>query len=290
MHRFRLKKTLSSILLFAFLSACNATSDSVKSSFDAYLPDAFSSNEDFSGSYFKQSEKTSPQKNSTVWDVSDTDVSYVDFQKKHVAFTFDDAPARTLENILAVFASFNERNEKCAATATVFVNGALCGEHGLQLLHTAYALGFELGNHTQSHLDLTALDEQKLRSEIAQTDALLTRVDRKPVHLLRAPFGKIDEQVRRVADAPLIDWTIDTLDWSGVTADEICDKVLSEVYDGCIVLMHDGYENTVEAVKRLLPRLQEADYQVLSVSALAKTNGCTLHRGNVYIRARKRRA
>ena len=53
--------------------------------------------------------------------------------------------------------------------------------------------------------------------------------------------------------------------------------------------MHDGYVETVSAVKRLLPDLKNAGYQVVGVSQLAKANGCQLKTGSVYIRARKQR-
>jgi len=85
----------------------------------------------------------------------------------------------------------------------------------------------------------------------------------------------------------LIDWTIDTLDWTGVSADTIYHTVYENRFSGAIVLMHDGYKNTVEAVKRLLPDLKADGYQVVSVSLLAKTHNCTLQRGKTYIRARK---
>jgi polysaccharide deacetylase 2 family uncharacterized protein YibQ len=51
--------------------------------------------------------------------------------------------------------------------------------------------------------------------------------------------------------------------------------------------MHDGYYNTVNALKRLLPDLKADGYQVVNVSALSKANHCTLKSGKEYIRARK---
>ena len=70
-------------------------------------------------------------------------------------------------------------------------------------------------------------------------------------------------------------------------ADEIYKSVFENVYDGAIVLMHDGYPATVEAVKRLLPDLNAAGYQTLSVSAASKINNRPLRKGSVYIRVRK---
>ncbi len=224
-----------------------------------------------------------------VWDTDEVDISEIDEGRKLISFTFDDAPNKSLENILAVFASFNENNPDCKASATVFFNGGLFDAQTPHLLHAACALGFELGNHTQSHADLTTLTEEEIDGEILRTDQLLSRIDGKKAHLLRAPFGRIDERVRKISTTPIIDWTIDTLDWQGRSAQEIYDSVFAERFSGAIVLMHDGYPNTVAALKRLLPDLKADGYQVVSVSKMSKAHGCTLRRGNAYIRLRKQK-
>lgn len=222
-----------------------------------------------------------------AWNLSDVDVSGISSERKLIAFTFDDAPSRTLENIFAVYADYNETHPDAPAFATFFCNGGLFDKQTPRLLAAAHALHFELGNHTHSHYDLTTLDETQLREEIDKTDALLCQTDGKQRHLLRAPFGKTNELVRSVAPTPMIDWTIDTLDWTGVSEDAIYHAVFDNRFSGAIVLMHDGYEHTVDALKRLLPDLYDDGYQVVGVSQLAKMHNCTLKQGKVYIRARK---
>ena len=222
-----------------------------------------------------------------VWDLKNVDVSHIDPTKKLISFTFDDAPTRRLENLFAVFATFNESNPDCKASATYFFNGMLFDNENIQLLHTAVMLGFELGNHTFSHYDLTTLTETSLLHEIEETDKILQKADGKRYHLLRAPFGRLNDAVKKLAPTPLIDWTIDTVDWTGASTEDICQKVLYNCFSGAIVLFHDGYPNTIDAVKYLLPTLKEKGYQVVSVSQLAKMHNCTLERGKVYIRARK---
>ncbi len=222
-----------------------------------------------------------------IWDVSDVDISKIDPTKKLISFTFDDSPSSTIENIFAVFADFNEKNPDCPAYATVFFNGLYINANTLHHVHTAHILGFELGNHTFSHFDLTTLSEDVLQEEIDKTDDVLFSVDQKRRHLLRAPYGRLDDVVKERAPAPLIDWTIDTVDWSGVTEESIYNSVIQNLSPGSIVLMHDGYTHTVSALKRLLPDLKKQGYQVVSVSQLAKAHNCVLRNGGVYIRAKK---
>ncbi len=223
------------------------------------------------------------------WITENADVSEIDKTRKLIALTFDDTPSRTLERILAVFAAFNEENPDCKATATLFVNGGLLDNQNLHLLHVAHAMGFELGNHTQSHADLTKLNRERLITEIATTDELLSKVDGQTLHLLRAPFGRTNELVKEIAPTPLIDWTIDTLDWTGIDGEEIFSRVWEGRFSGAISLMHDGYEGTVYALKRLLPALKEDGYQVVSLSKMIELHGCRFQKGKTYIRARKQK-
>lgn len=237
----------------------------------------------------KNSEKRIPAPTkSDFWDVENVDVSRIDYGRKHIAFTFDDSPNRTLEQIVGVFTEYNQANPDCVACATVFYNGVGFNEYTLPAAQAAYAVGFEAGNHTFSHSNLCELDLETLQKEIDGVDELLKKIDGKERHLLRAPYGKINQVVRDAAKTPIIDWSVDTLDWTGLTSEEICERVYAGLEDGGIVLMHDGPKNTVEALKILLPELKARGYQITSVSQLSKINACALKTSGAYTRARKR--
>ena len=221
-----------------------------------------------------------------VWDVSSVDISHVDKARKLIAFTFDDSPARALESIMAVYADFNEKNPDCIASATLFLNGCRFDTHSPTLLNTALLLGFELGNHTYSHADITTLSSAEITAEIQSVDKTLSILDGREKHLFRPPYGKITGEQKNALQTPVISWTIDTLDWTGASEEFIYDTVMQNKFSGAIVLMHDGYKNTVDALKRLLPDLQADGYQIVSVSQLAKAHHCTMRNGSAYIRLR----
>lgn len=240
-------------------------------------------------SQIEHTQEMRPLVDPNVWDVTNADISKLDPDRKLIAFTYDDAPASNLENLLAVYTAYNEANPDCIATATLFCNGNRIDETFSHTLRSALALGFELGNHTFSHPDLSKLSPENITNEIDQTDGILARLDGKPRHLFRAPYGKISDQVQKQVQTPILNWTIDTLDWKGKTAQEIYDSVWEQKYAGAIVLMHDGYENTVTAMKTLLPDLKEAGYQAVTISQMSKAHDCPLRVGSVYIRARKQK-
>ncbi len=262
-------------------SSCHA---SMPKSSNSYMPPSFEE-------YFEAVENdfVSPTpKQTNAWELAEQDIAYIDTNKKLIAFSFDDAPSSTLESIFAVFTAYNEQNPDCIATASLFINGALVDDASMPLLYTANMLGFELANHTHSHFDITALSKETLLEEINRTDELLKKIDGHTRHLLRAPFGKVNSFVKEHSPAPIINWTIDTLDWTKVGEDAIYESVISALFSGAIVLMHDGYPATVGALKRLLPDLKALGYQVVSVSALAKAHNIPLKVGSEYIRLRKK--
>ena len=206
---------------------------------------------------------------------------------KKLALTFDDSPNKTLQGIISAFTDFNKLHPDCPASATLFCSGHRITKKSVQSLQIAYAAGFEMGNHGFSHRELTYLSYPEIEKEIFRVDKLLQPIDGKQTHLFRAPYGSVNDDVKKAVLSPIIDWSVDTKDWTGVSVGEIVDCVLKGARDGAIILMHDGFENTVLAVKKLLPLLKEQGYQVVTVSYLAEYNGCNLQVGGVYTRARK---
>ena len=71
-----------------------------------------------------------------------------------------------MEHLLSVFAAYNEENPDCMATATVFCNGYFFDGKPPHVLSAAVAMGWELGNHSYSHPDLTTLSPAQLLEEI----------------------------------------------------------------------------------------------------------------------------
>ena len=271
------KRTLS-LLVIAYIFLCGCQTQSHEPPAQTEKPPQI-----------EHTQEMRPLVDPNVWDVTNADISKLDPDRKLIAFTYDDAPASNLENLLAVYTAYNEANPDCIATATLFCNGNRIDETFSHTLRSALALGFELGNHTFSHPDLSKLSIENIAGEIDQTDSILSKLDGKPRHLFRAPYGKISDQVQKQVQTPILNWTIDTLDWKGKTAQEIYDSVWEQKYAGAIVLMHDGYENTVTAMKTLLPDLKEAGYQAVTISQISKAHDCPLRVGSVYIRARKQK-
>lgn len=194
--------------------------------------------------------------------------------KKYIALTFDDGPAPATNEVIDALSSNNSK-------ATFFVLGSRIKYYKEVLLRES-ALGNEVGSHTYSHKNLTRLDKKALESEINSTNIIYNEVTNKNITLLRPPYGEINDEVKKAAMLPLITWNVDTEDWLKRDANKISKHVLENVKDGDIVLMHDIYYETAEAVKIMVPILREENYELVTVSELAEIKGKKLENGKVY--------
>ena len=188
--------------------------------------------------------------------------------KKRVALTFD--AGATGEPMPAILAALRERG----IHITMFFTGKFAEQYP-EGVKQAAADGHEIANHTYSHLDSRELTDDELVEELARTERILyelTGVTTKPYW--RPPFGARNNHVLNVAVQQgyrSIYWTLDSLDSVGQpkTPDFIFERVTNTPnfnLDGAIILQHFGSWPSAEALPRILDRLQEMGYSVVTVS------------------------
>lgn len=185
---------------------------------------------------------------------------HIDSSKAMVALTFDDGPSQYTPGILDTL-------EKYESRATFFEVGNRIDWYPGTVLRIDQ-MGCEIGNHSYDHAVLGNASASKIRSEISITDAKIKKITGKTPLLFRPPYGSVGSSLRKNAGKPLILWSIDTLDWKSKNADRVYQSVMNQVSDGDIILMHDLYASTRDAVKRMIPELKKRGYQLVTVSEL----------------------
>lgn len=192
-----------------------------------------------------------------------------------VALTFDDGPSPVFTTEILNILKEND------AKATFFVLGANA-EIYPDLLRQIAESGSEIGSHTYGHLDLRELEQPALDYQVYTTQEIVRRETGMVPEVLRPPYGFINEDLINRINLPVILWSLDTLDWQSRDPDAVYRRVMNNIKDGEIVLMHDSYESSVEAVKRIIPELKRRGYRIVTVSELARLRGIPLQPGNVY--------
>lgn len=199
-------------------------------------------------------------------------------EAKLVAFTFDDGPSKYTLDIANILEEYN-------ASATFFEVGYNIKAHP-EITKELSERGFEIANHTTDHSKLTKLTEAKYLSKINDNNAIFKELTGKDMPYLRPPYGSYNDKIKASAGVPIVTWSLDTRDWESRNKDKVIEMVINNIKEGDIILFHDLYESTRDAVKELMPLLKEQGYQAVSVGELFKSKGITLEAGTSYRYAR----
>lgn len=203
----------------------------------------------------------------------------LDPQGKMIALTFDDGPGvKATARILAAL-------EEVGGRATFFMLGENAAAHPDLARQVAQA-GHLVGTHTNSHKSLIRLTAKEMLQEVELSlDNIQKATGVRPA-ILRPPYGNVNDLVKQTLDLPLVNWSVDTRDWDSRDAQKVYDHILANVRDGDIVLMHDIYDSTAEAVEKVLPELVKRGYQLVTVEELFAYKGLSLKAGKVYYNGR----
>lgn len=202
----------------------------------------------------------------------------IDKSKRMIALTFDDGPNYNTSKVIDVLNKYDIK-------ATFFVLGSRA-INNKDILKKMADSGMEIGNHTYNHLLLTKYDENKIRSEIENTSEVIYSATKKKPKLLRPSYGSVNNKIKKVANMPIIIWDIDTLDWKYHNSKRITSRVVNKVRDGDIILMHDIYSASLNALSNIIPILQDNGYEFVTIDELFYYKGISLENGKVYGYAR----
>ena len=182
-------------------------------------------------------------------------------ERKKIAITFDDGPhpvwtPKLLEGL-------KERE----VLATFFLIGSNI-DGNETVVKEIYENGHIVGNHTFHHVEMTKLSDEKAMEEIRMTNEKISAITGEPVSFMRPPFGAWQKGLEKEMQVLPVNWSVDTLDWTTKNADEIVNKVVTEVKENDIILMHDCYESSVNAALRIVDILKESGYEFVTVEEL----------------------
>ena len=154
--------------------------------------------------------------------------------------------------------------------ATFFVVGTWA-DHYPDAVRRIAAAGHEVGSHSNTHPDMTKLRREEIAQQLdASGSKLEALTGQKPV-LFRAPSGAYNNLVVSTARSlgwEVIQWSNDSLDWKGLSVEEITARVTGAAGPGDIMLFHAGKPNTAEALRRVIDTLAAQGYRFAPVGEL----------------------
>lgn len=133
------------------------------------------------------------------------------------------------------------------------------------------AAGHDVGNHSNTHPYMTQLDVDSIKSEIETCNSEVEALTGKSPTLFRPPYGDYDNNVVDTVNGLgmyCVQWDVDSLDWKNLSAEEMCSRIKNNIKCGSIVLMHNGAENTPQALPMIIECIQELGYEIVPISEL----------------------
>jgi len=188
----------------------------------------------------------------------------VDTTEKKVAITFDSAwgADKTL-GILDLLKKYD-------AKATFFLVGFWVDKYP-DMVKAIHEQGIEIGTHSNTHPDFVNLTEEQMRLELTTSIDKIENITNTKVNLFRAPYGSYNNTMLNLTkelNLSTIQWTIDTLDWKGLSGGEMVGRVLNKVDNGAIILCHNNSDNILDGLELILNRLTTSGYKFVSVGDL----------------------
>jgi peptidoglycan/xylan/chitin deacetylase (PgdA/CDA1 family) len=203
--------------------------------------------------------------------------TYLDRSKPMVALTFDDGPAQYTEHVVDLL-------EKYDCRATFCMLGERIKAQTDRVRRVA-AQGSQIVGHSWDHKSFTAIPKKKVKRQLQKTDDAIKAITGEKPKMYRPPYGAIDKGVRKASKKQrlaMLMWSIDTLDWKYRNEKKILKKIQKDVADGKIILLHDIHETTANAMDSVIPWLQSAGYELVTVAELMYYRGDTVKPGQTY--------
>ena len=202
---------------------------------------------------------------------------------KLIALTFDDGPNTTTTNeILDILEEYH-------ALASFFLIGNNINENSAVTVKRAYDMGCEIDNHSKTHSNMSSMDESKMLEEIEYVDNYVYEITGEYTKFFRPPYIDTSQNMYDVIDKPFICGVGCSDFMENVTSQERAETIISVAEDGLIVLLHDaqGNSQTVEALKTIIPTLQEEGYEFVTLTELFERQGETPRETQLYSKVAK---
>lgn len=184
----------------------------------------------------------------------------------YAALTFDDGP--TPRHTARLLDGLKERG----IHATFFLVGYRLQDNAA-LVQRMKVEGHQIGNHSYAHAQLTAMSAAAALEDLAACDLALCTLLGEGDYWVRPPYGSIEQQTLAALDVPVVCWSVDPLDWTGVSAERIADHIVQNTADGDIILLHDCYADTVDAALSAADRLLARGIRLVTVEQLLALRG-----------------
>ncbi len=195
---------------------------------------------------------------------------------KMVAITCDDGP-KDYPSTYALDAF-----RKAGARVTYFIAGKQLGTYG-DVFVKEMDQNHSFGTHTFNHWSGYTFKTAKRRlQEIDMCDELTLKLVGEKAVFFRAPGGTYPPWVESNIPMPIIQWSLDTYDYTGKSPQRILYSIRENVDEYDIILCHDTGNHLYDAVPLIAEYFEAHGYMMVTLQELYAAQGMTPENNVVY--------
>lgn len=202
----------------------------------------------------------------------------VDNNQNQISVTFDCAwSADDIDSIIETLDKYN-------CPATFFAVGDWAEKYPDAVKKLAQH-GHTVANHSYSHKHFNSLSSEQMLEDMNKCDDLIESLTGKRPILFRAPYGEYNDTLIKACNQSgryYIQWSVDSLDWKDISADEIYKRITERTKSGDILLFHNGTKHTKDILPEILKKLSENYTFVLTENLIYKDNYTIDHAGKQF--------
>ena len=127
------------------------------------------------------------------------------------------------------------------------------------------------GSHSDTHPHVNNLSYEKNIEEIEKSNEKIEKITGKRTSLYRAPYGEYNNTVIKAATDKgyyTIQWSLDTLDYTGLTGQEMWGRLEGKISAGDIILTHNGTKHTADSLDMIIKNIKQKGLEIVPVSEL----------------------
>lgn len=196
----------------------------------------------------------------------------------YIALTFDDGPNTvTTPQVLDLL-------EEHDIPASFFLIADNITPESAPMVRRAISLGCDIENHSRTHTAMDHMTADQIRAEVDFCSQKIADLTGTPPAFFRPPYIAVSPTLFDTVDLTFI-CGVGCEDWvPEVPADVRARRVLADARDGNLVLLHDslGNDNTVEALKTIIPELKSRGFTFVTCPQLFDRCGVTPVPGRLY--------
>jgi peptidoglycan/xylan/chitin deacetylase (PgdA/CDA1 family) len=177
--------------------------------------------------------------------------SAADCSAGYVGLTYDDGPNPSNTNNL-----LNTLNSN--GLRATFFNIGQNAQNNQGLVRAQRDAGMWIGNHSWTHPHLIQMSGSQIQSELQRTQQAIQQATGTAPRLFRPPYGETNGTLKSVEQQlglTEIIWDVDSQDWNGASTAQIV-QAAGRLQNGQIILMHDQYATTVQAISQIAANLR----------------------------------